>query len=106
DDQVHVWVLPVEPRDGPFDQDLLRLIEHGLAVMSGRRRAERHGRCEKTDSRRVESHGETSEQAIMRMMINEFVRQGIPCPGPWCRASLGVQRARRPVRAALRARPP
>ena len=30
DDQVHARVHPVEPRNRPFDQDLLRLIEHGV----------------------------------------------------------------------------
>src|SRR5690606_28431203 len=78
DDQVHVRVHPVEPRDGPFDQYFLRLIEHGLAVMGESRRTERHGRCcEKVDSRRAESHVETSEQASTAM-INDCARRGIP----------------------------
>jgi hypothetical protein len=32
-DQVHVRVHPVEPRDRAFDEDLLGLVEHGLAVV-------------------------------------------------------------------------
>ena len=33
DDQVHVRVHPVEPRDLAFDQDFLGRVEHGLAVV-------------------------------------------------------------------------
>src|SRR5690606_15355499 len=56
DDEVHVRILPVEARDCPFDQYLLGLIEHRLAVMSEGGRPEWHGRCENAESRRSKSH--------------------------------------------------
>ena len=34
DDQVHVRVHPVEARDRAFDDELLRRVEHGLAVVA------------------------------------------------------------------------
>src|SRR5262245_31443863 len=65
DDQIHMRVLPVEPRDRPFDQYLLRRVKHRLAVMRERRRAE--GRCdrENKDSSGSDSHLETSRQATL-----------------------------------------
>ena len=40
DDQVHVRVHPVEPRNRAFDQDLLGRVEHGHAVVGGSRGAQ------------------------------------------------------------------
>ena len=67
DDQVHVRVYPVEPRDLALDQDLLRRVEHRLAVMRERRGAKSQGRCENTD--RLGSHVATSERAGTKIIM-------------------------------------
>ena len=46
DDQVHVRVHPVEPRDLALDEDLLGRVEHRLAVVGGSRDAQQGGRGE------------------------------------------------------------
>ena len=60
DDEVHVRVLPFEPDDFPFDQDLLGRIEHGHAVVS-ERGCDKQGGCgEPRDCSKQTSHGRTS----------------------------------------------
>jgi hypothetical protein len=59
DEQVHVWVLPVEPCDRPFDQHLFRRVEHGLAVVGERRRTNEGG-----DGERPGCDGQTNHDGI------------------------------------------
>jgi hypothetical protein len=61
DDQVHVRVHPVEPRDCPFDQDLLGHIEHRHAVVRGSRGAQERGRGERMRGGSHKPHVGTSE---------------------------------------------
>ena len=67
DDQIHVRVLPIEPRDLAFDQYLLGRVKQGLAVMRERRHAEGRSGGENKNSHGSDSHVETSWQAIARL---------------------------------------
>jgi len=62
DDQVDMRVLPFEPCDRPFDQDLLGHVEHGHAVVR-EHGCDKEGGCGKPrDCGRQTSHGRTSGQ--------------------------------------------
>ena len=77
DDQVHVRIHPVEPRDLPFDQYLLGRVEHGLAVVRERRRAEKRDRGERVEWRWAGVACGTSDRKHTGMIKRSKVRNHI-----------------------------
>src|SRR5690606_11785929 len=81
DDQVHVRVYPVEARDRAFDEDLLRRVEHRLAMVGGSGGAQERRRGENRSSGCQTLHVETS--AMMRNSIIEIAPSNYTLETGW-----------------------